>query len=234
MRCYIIDDQEHGIINLSRRILKTPGLTLAGSDTDPVVAINKILSGAVQVDIVFADVEMPGMTGLELARKINDRAAVIIVTGHVDYAIEAIDIGVVGYLTKPISTVHFLHAVERAKQWLENRDRMLARRPDSIWIPLDRHHDVLIAVSNIIWLQAINKYVTIHLSEGEPLIIASALNAFDAILPGALFLRIHKSHVVNLSFIVKRSYNQVILTTGLALDIGPSYMDVYKNKMNVL
>ncbi len=233
MRCYIIDDQEHAIVNLSHHIAATPGLQLVGSDMDAVSGVKKIVSGTVQTDIVFLDIDMPDMDGIEVAERVGDRAVIIFVTAHVDYASDAIDLGAVGYLSKPVRSEKFLKAIERAKRWLGNND-FQHRRPDSIFVRSDSNHSHQVFLKDLIWLKASNKYVLLYTTNAKPLMVNNTLSNFEMLLPGSEFVRIHKSHIINLKFVSRIVFNQVILSNDIVLDIGPTYASSLRNRLNEL
>ncbi|MCH5717849.1 LytR/AlgR family response regulator transcription factor [Niabella hibiscisoli] len=233
MRCYIIDDQEHAIVNLSHHIAATPGLELVGSDMDAVSGVRKIVSGTVQTDIVFLDIDMPDMDGIEVAERVGDRAVVIFVTAHVDYASDAIDLGAVGYLSKPVRSDKFLKAIERARRWLGNNE-LSHRRPDSVFVRCDSNHSYQVFLMDLIWLKASNKYVLLYTTNAKPLMVNNTLSNFEMLLPGSEFVRIHKSHIINLKFVSRIVFNQVILSNDIVLDIGPTYASSLRNRLNEL
>lgn len=231
MRCFIIDDQEHAIVNLAHHITATPGLELVGSDMDAMSAVKKIASGKVNTDIVFLDIDMPDMGGIEVAERIVDRVVIIFVTGHADYAADAIDLGAVGYLSKPVRSDKFLKAIDRARRWL-SANNFQHQRPDSIFVRSDSHHSFQVTLKDLVWLKASNKYVLLYTTNAKPLMVGNTLSNFEMLLPATQFVRIHKSHMVNLSFISRIVYNQVILSNGQELDIGPNYAEALKKRLN--
>lgn len=234
MRCYIVDDQQHGIVNLSRKILKTPGLELVGSETDPVIAVNKILSGVVQTDVVFADVDMPDLNGLDLARSIQGKAFIIFVTGHPDFALDAIDIGAVDYLLKPVSTVHFLRAIERVRERAANRFKTGIKSVDHIYIK-NNSRLTRIFLNDLMWIQGNNKYVNLYFNDIKPLIlVSSTLTHLESILPLDTFVRIHKSHIINLNYVLSITNATVTLKNKTRLDIGPAYQDGFYKRLRIL
>jgi len=233
MRCFIIDDQDHAIVNLSYHIAATPELQLVGSDNNAMSAVRKIVTGEVQTDIVFLDIDMPDMDGIEVAERIGDRVVIIFVTAHADYASDAIDLGAVGYLSKPVRSDKFLKAIERARRWLSNNG-FQHRRPDSIFVKTDSNHSYQVFLKDLIWLKASNKYVLLYTTNAKPLMVNNTLSNFEMLLPASDFARIHKSHIVNLNFISRIVFNQVVLSNDLTLDIGPNYVNSLKSKLNEL
>src|ERR1700744_6614696 len=114
--CYIVDNEEHAIGVLADYINTTEGLELAGTTLNPVAAHREIMSGKIKADITFLDIEMPQLSGLELAEQIQAKTHVIFTTAHEQFALKAFDLDVVDYLLKPITYARFLSSVKRVKE----------------------------------------------------------------------------------------------------------------------
>lgn len=122
IRVMVVDNEEHGIAALVELISRVPELILVDKETDPLSALNKIAGGTVNVDLVFLDVEMPGLNGLELARLMGEQVLKIFVTSYSHYAVDAFGPSTLDYLTKPIETSKFLRAVQWASERLKERN----------------------------------------------------------------------------------------------------------------
>src|SRR6476620_4809192 len=119
--CYIVDDESHAVETLSAYIERVPGLSLIGSATNPLIALEEI-SGTVHPDITFLDVDMPQLSGIELAGLINDRTKVIFTTAFSDYAVAAFEKNASDYMLKPISFERFLTSVKKVTDNLPPRN----------------------------------------------------------------------------------------------------------------
>ena len=115
LTCYIVDDESHSIEILKSFIEKTPGLELAGSSTDPLFALNEVMVAG-PPDITFLDVDMPELSGLELAGLINEYTKVVFTTSFPEYAIDAFEIDAEDYLLKPIAYERFLKSIKKVKK----------------------------------------------------------------------------------------------------------------------
>ncbi|MCF3109614.1 LytTR family DNA-binding domain-containing protein [Niabella sp. CC-SYL272] len=232
--CYIVDDQPHVIDMLSYYVRGTEGLELIGSERNPICAINKIFSGVVQPDILFLDIDMPDMDGLELSRQVGDRAVVIFITGHSEHALEAFDIGAADYLLKPPSMNSFLRAVDRAKERLKQRQppELLS---DFIFVRLDSRNLTKVQLNDIERITVNDKYVYLFLvGNKKPLIINNSLNHIEAALPAHLFVRIQKSCMVNLTHVQSVVANRVIMNDGTIVEVARRFLQNFYARLNAI
>ena len=234
MRCYIIDDQEHVLTGLSQLVNNTPGLELVDVESDPVIALNNILTGKVKVDIVFVDVHMPDLNGVDLARSIQGKACIIFITGDPDFALDAFDIGAVDYLLKPISTVHFLRAIERARERMTIRLNPIVPETDQIYVRTNSRL-TRVFINELMWVQGNNKYVNLYFNNAKPwLMVSNTLSHLESILPSGAFMRIHKSHIINLSYVLSISNNKVTLKDKTQLEVGATFQEGFYKRLKIL
>lgn len=189
LRCLVVDDDPVARTVLERFIARREGLELTGSIDNPVDAANLIDHG--EIDILFLDVMMPEMTGLELIRSLASAPRVILVSAHPDFAVDAFDAEVVDFIVKPVSWPRFLRAVERAARIGadEQKPNALFARADGRLVKID-----LAAVQ---WCEAQGDYVMIHSKESS-LLASTSMRKLEEELPKRDFARVHRSYIVRL------------------------------------
>jgi two-component system, LytTR family, response regulator len=221
--CYIIDDEEHAISTLADHIERTPGLTLAGRQTDPLRALEELRTLETP-DILFLDVDMPGISGLELASLINPAIRIVITTAFASYAAEAFDKDAVDFLLKPVSYPRFLKAIAK----LESRQPAPSAETasgNSFFInPATRGKMIQIYYDDIFYVEGLKNYVIIY-TQDEKHISYLGLQEMQDALPPSRFIRVHKSFVVNLARVKSVEGQKVNLSNGMILPLGGSYKD---------
>jgi len=198
-RVVAIDDEPLALQLVKGYVEKTPTLELAGAFDNPVDAVAFIRSG--DVDLVLLDIQMPDLTGTELARVIAGGPKVIFTTAYEKYALEGFRLDAVDYLLKPFSYAEFLKAVQKAEK-LINLERKelpsLEIRNEFLFIRSD-YKIGRIDFSEIHYIEGLKDYVKIFLrGEKKPLLSQSTLKALESRLPEDRFMRVHRSYIVNL------------------------------------
>lgn len=200
MNCIIVDDTELARTALKLLIAQVDFLTLTQECSNPVDAFNYLKKEP--VDLVFLDVEMPGMTGIELIKNLEKRPIIILITAKKNYAIEAFELNVADYIVKPVNLSRFMVAVSRAKELFDEKDQKLEineKEKDYIFV---RSNSVLtkIKINDIIYIQALGDYVNIFTDKRYTVHIT--LRGMEEKLPVSKFYRLHRSYLVGLDHIV--------------------------------
>lgn len=220
--CLVVEDEQPAQWALKAFISETPNLELAGTAFDAVQALEILKSRP--IDLLFLDINLPGLSGLEMLDSIEFQPMVIFTTAHASYAAESFEYNVVDYLIKPVSKQHFDRAVSRAyertllKEVLDNSDEALP----SARIELNLGGATeSVDTADILYLQSYGNYVKVYL-EGRMLLATSTTHQLQSQLPAKSFLRIHKSFIVNRRYIKAYSNNSVVVGQE-KLPIGISY-----------
>ncbi len=230
MTCYIIDDEQHAIDTLIRYVNKSPDLSLAGSSTSPVHAI-AALKSIPAVDLIFLDVDMPEISGLEAVGLLPPAANLIFTTAHSNYAYDAFQSNAIDFLLKPVSFAKFTGAIGKA-QTRVNVAPFLSpvqhkEEQSSLFIkPGTRGKVVQIQTSEIIYIEGLKNYVIIYTGSGKHITYLTLAEALAA-LPKNLFTRIHKSFVVNILKIDTVEGNKVMMKGNINLTIGTAYKEPF-------
>ena len=206
-----IDDEPLALQLVKGYIEKTPFLELAGSFDNPVDAVVYIKSS--DVDLVLLDIQMPDLTGTELARVISGGPKVIFTTAYEKYALEGFRLDAVDYLLKPFSYAEFLKAVQKAQKLIELETKQLPSlevKNDFLFIKSE-YKIRRINLSEINYIEGLRDYVKIFLTEEKkPVLSLSTLKALEARLPENRFMRVHRSFIVSLEKVKVIDRNRIV------------------------
>ncbi|KQC01166.1 LytTR family DNA-binding domain-containing protein [Pedobacter sp. Hv1] len=232
MKCLIVDDQKAFHLIIGNLIGLDPSLTLIGSYVDAFMAHKVIVEE--EIDLLFLDIEMPGMNGIELAKIIQDKGPMVIfTTSQTEYALEAFNLNVIDYLIKPIEPSRFLKAVEKAKKVAKTKDLVMSSENDEFVFIRDSYTIRRIKIADILYLEASVNYVNIHLSSGQSYSIHSSITSLEEKLPKNLFFRVHRSFIVNLGK-VDTIEGKTLVVNGHMVPIADAYRTALNRRMPIL
>ncbi|MEM1339113.1 MAG: LytTR family DNA-binding domain-containing protein [Bacteroidota bacterium] len=213
MRCIAIDDEPLALSLLKDNIERIPFLDLVGTCNDVFEAMSILEKN--QIDLIFIDIHMPGLSGLEYIKSLPVKPLVIFNTAYEKYATEGYDLDIVDYLVKPVSMDRFLRACQRAKNQFVlktgKNDRSNETNKDYFFVNSD-YSLVKVQFDDIIWLQGYGDYVKFHLKGAEfPLVVRTSFKSLETELPNTRFIRIHKSYIISVNTISAIKKNTVFL-----------------------
>lgn len=193
LNCAIVDDEPLALSLLESYVDKTPFLRLAGKYSSAVQAM-KELPGK-HVDLLFLDIQMPELNGLEYSKMIDPATRIVFTTAFGQYAIDGYKVNALDYLLKPISYVDFLQAANKALQWFE-----LLQQPkediQSIFVKSD-YKLVQIELSKILYVEGLKDYIKIYEEDvPKPILSLMSLKTMEELLPASRFIRVHRSYIV--------------------------------------
>ena len=227
-----IDDEPLALQLVKGYIEKTPFLELAGVFDNPLEAVGFI--GSSDVDLILLDIQMPDLTGTELARVISGGPKVIFTTAYEKYALEGFRLDAVDYLLKPFSYAEFLKAVQKAEKVIElekNRLPSLEVKNDFIFIKSE-YKTRRINFSEIHYIEGLKDYVKIFLTgEKKPVLSLSTLKALEARLPGEKFMRVHRSFIVNLDTVKIIDRNRIVFGE-VRIPVTDQYKDNFQKYLD--
>lgn len=192
-KALIVDDNKVARVMLAEMLKKIEGIKLSGEFEDAPSAMATIKKN--EIDILFLDVEMPGMSGLELLRVVPERPLTILITAQPGYAVEAFELNVVDYLVKPFSLARVMVAIEKAIELLEMKNTNINQVENNNIFIKDGKVIRKIFLQQILWMEAKGDYVKIVTQNGN-FIIHSTLSSLEEKLSGAEFVRIHRGYVI--------------------------------------
>lgn len=223
LKCLIVDDESMARRLLEENIRQLPFLELVGMCKNPFEAMQVLQEK--QVDLMFLDIQMPGMLGTKFLQSLREKPMVIFVTAYANYAVESYDLDVIDYLMKPVSMERFTKAAFKA---LEEKQKLNALLTPSVSTPiLEKEEEtpdyffvnveyslVKITINDISHVESMKDYVKIFLTTAlKPILTKSTLKAIEEKLPSKNFMRVHKSFIVNIDKIESiRSQNIAIGT----------------------
>lgn len=210
-------------------VKQNSALELAGSCVSAIEAAN--LLDQTPIDLVFLDIEMPVMSGLEFIRSLTNRPQIVLVTAKEGYALEAFDVDVTDYLLKPVSYGRFLQAVQRAQR--KAGTSAAADRPklSHVFVKSDGRL-VKIELDSIRWIEAQGDYVVIRTTERR-FIVHSTMKALEEKLPASHFARVHRSYIVSIDQI-DGIEDTTILIDREVIPIGSSYRESLLQRLNTI
>lgn len=221
-RCIIVDDEPISINILSKYVAAVPILELSGTCSNGLQAFD-LLFGK-KIDLIFLDIEMPGLQGTELVKSLQHPPAIIFTTAHKDFAAEAFELDALDYLVKPVSFERFLKAINKLPRNSPEGNEIVGLMSNYLYFRSGRKM-VKVLYENILYIECLKDYVLIHRQNEPEVKVKQAFNALEAILPRHLFLRIHRSFIVSKPKITAFSRDFVEIGP-LEIPIGRKYKEV--------
>ena len=241
LSCIIVDDEPLAVKLMESFVTKTPDLKLVGSFTDSVEAVNALQEE--KPDLLFLDIQMPDMNGMELARIVPKETRVIFTTAFKEYAFESFEVSALDFLLKPIRYNKFIAAVEKARQWYgreEPSQPAVATSPiatpaaplSTLFLKVDGAFRQ-IAVSDILYVCGMKDYVMFYIDgERKPLITHLTMKSVEDMLPADRFMRVHRSYIVALDKIRSVDRNDCIYIGDEVIRVTDAYREEFANFLN--
>ncbi|RYD94176.1 MAG: response regulator transcription factor [Sphingobacteriales bacterium] len=231
MKCIIVDDNKMARMAMKQLVNQVKDLELIEECEDAMEAYNII--NKQPVDLMFLDIEMPGMTGLELTKNLGSKSPLIIfTTAKTDYAVEAFELNVVDYLVKPIQPGRFLQAVERAQETIaSDKEEVKVEAQEFVFV---KDNGILkrINVEEILYLEAMGDYVKVHTPQKFHVLHAT-LKSIEEKLSPQKFIRVHRSYIVSLSKI--DFIQEGVISIGKAsVPVADTYRTALNKRLNLL
>jgi len=231
LNCLIVDDEPLALDLLEAYVKRTPFLCLKGRCSSALEVLQVLKEQA--VELIFLDIQMPELTGLELSRIIGSQVRIIFTTAFEQYALEGFRADALDYLLKPISYPEFLKAAGKALQWFEmsRKTTIPAKEDDCIFVKAD-YRLQKIALHQIYYIEGLKDYVKIYL-EGAPSPVVSliSLKSLEEALPSASFIRVHRSYIVNLEKVSVIERNRIVFGKTY-IPVSDSYREKFLEVIN--
>ena len=228
IRCIIVEDDPVSQAVMEGLVQRAGILQLQASFNDPIKAIQWLSDNS--TDLILLDIEMPGLSGLELLQSITSKPQVIIISSKEQYAIEAFDYDVAGYLLKPVKEyAKFLKAALKVKERLATKTE--PPNTDSIFIKVDSLLTHLV-LNDILWVEAFGDYVKIN-TDKKVFTVYSTMKMLEDKLPASVFMRVHRSFIVNTKKITNIDQGNLLIEKKI-IPIGNSYREQLMKSLNML
>jgi two-component system, LytTR family, response regulator len=232
LHCLAIDDEPLALELLEDNISQVPFLQLAGKCSNAMEAI-QFLKGH-SVDLIFLDIQMPGLTGLQFIQSLTQRPMIILVTAYEKFALDGFNLDVVDYLVKPVPFDRFIKACNKAWELYQLKNKTTTtteNAPEYFFVNVEYSlHKVEFA--DILWIEGLKDYVKINLkSSSKPIVTRMSMKALEDQLPPSKFLRTHKSYILAVAAISSIRKNSVFVG-NTEFPVGDSYKDAVAALIN--
>jgi two-component system LytT family response regulator len=240
LACVVVDDNEMNRLTLEHYVGITEGLTLAGTFADGVACLNYFRTGG-EADILLLDISMPELTGLDLVRILPEPLpAVVLVTSHRDYAVDAFELHVADYLVKPLDYARFSRTVDRIRSQrvavapapaspAEGAEPMFGADGNSLFLKINNRL-VRVNFDEVLYIEAMSMYSVLVTAKHKHIVYAT-LKTFEERLPFAHFVRVHRSYMVNTQLIEAVEDNQLQLPGGHEVPVAKAYQDSFFKRL---
>lgn len=225
LKCIIIDDEPLARELLKAYVDKTPSLSLIGSFESAAEAVKTVMDG--DADVIFLDINMPMLNGIDFAAIVPSTTRIIFVTAYDSYAVQGFKVNALDYLLKPVSYPDFLKSIGRALEWKSMSEAYSAKRkqdnatPRMITIKV-RNQLMQIRLDSIEYVEARNDRVIVFRKNAEPLSSLTKLREIEELLPTDTFMRVHRSFIVNVPLVEIVERNRIVF--------GKTYVPISDNK----
>lgn len=223
LTCAIIDDEPLAVKLLENYVQRTPQTELVATYSGAVQAVPGLEEHP--VDLIFCDIEMPELNGLQFAKMIADtRSRIVFTTAYANYALQGWKADALDYLLKPVDYQDFLAAVQKARKWFARELPRLPDAADGFFVKSD-YKLVLVRFSDILYVEGLKDYVKIYVTTDlRPIISLISMRAVEAALPADHFMRIHRSFIVNVNHIGVIERGQIVFGDKM-IPVSDSYRE---------
>jgi DNA-binding LytR/AlgR family response regulator len=233
-KCLIIDDEPLAIEVIQNYIEKVGNIDVVctcSCATDAFSILQKK-----QIDLLFLDIQMPGLTGIEFLRTLRNPPKVILVTAYREFALEGYELDIIDYLLKPVSFERFLKAVNKYFEMSNNNDLVVVNHTSSeseeSYIYIKSNKKVFkILLKHIQYVESLKDYIKVYIENRKPIVAKQTLQSIEAMLPAKKFLRIHRSYIVSIDLITGFTATAIELN-DIELPIGRNYKQQVFSQLN--
>ncbi|HRG37633.1 MAG TPA: LytTR family DNA-binding domain-containing protein [Bacteroidia bacterium] len=232
--CLIVDDEPLAVDLLNRYVLRTSFLQCEGQCNSAIDAMS--ILGSKKIDLIFMDIQMPELNGIEFSRTLHKDIRVIFTTAFDDYALEGFKVNALDYLLKPFNYEEFLIAANKAKDWYELIQAKRVAEPvdDSNFIFVKSEYKrVKINLNEVLYFEGLKDYIKIWLKGiTKPILTIMSLKSLETQLPSTKFMRVHRSFIIALDKIQVVERGQVIMHNQAHVKIGDQYKEKFQSFMS--
>ena len=229
IRCIAIDDEPLALKQIADYISKTPFLELAGLCESALQALE--LLDKTPVDLMFVDVNMPDLSGMDFVKTLENPPFIVFVTAYSEYALEGFRVDAIDYLLKPISYSDFLKSVNKVKAWfdaMQQKPAEVMSNKDFLFIKSE-YKILRINFDDINYIEAMSEYIRIHLVNSKPVMTQLSMKSIEDQLPDDRFMRVHRSFIINLSKISVIERNRIIFDGTVYIPVSDQYKSKFQN-----
>jgi len=230
IRCLIVDDEPLALNLIEGYVEKTPFLELAGKCSSAYEALEKI--AAEKIDLLFLDIQMPGLTGMELSRSLKNGPKVVFTTAFEEYALEGFKVDAIDYLLKPFNYEEFLKSANKAREWISVTSGGSSETDPNALFVKSEYKLVKIDLQKVLYIEGLKDYAKIFLlDQTRPVMTLMSLKSLEEQLPSQQFMRIHRSFIVRLDRIDLIERNKVVIGQ-VGITIADAYKETFQAYLN--
>jgi len=224
LNCLAIDDEPLALELLEDNISQVPFLKLSASCSNPIEAMNILQHQT--IDLIFLDIQMPGLTGLQFIKTITIKPMFILITAYEKYALQGYDLDVVDYLVKPVPLDRFIKACNKAWELHQLKTKKETEAEPSPYFFINADYSLVkVVFADIMWIEGLKDYLKIHLkSTSKPLVARITMKSIEEQLPPSMFLRVQKSFIISKDYITSVRKNSVFIN-DVEIPVGDIYKD---------
>ena len=228
IKCVSIDDEPLALKQINGYIEKIPGLQLLSSFTSAIKALHFLQENA--VDLMFVDINMPDMSGMDFVKSLSNPPKVIFTTAYREYAAEGFQVDAADYLVKPISFSAFVKAVDKTSQryFSDIESKESIRNNEQFLFIKSEYKIVRLNLDNIKYIEGMRDYVRIHLENEKPIMALLGMKNIQQHLPSKSFMRVHRSYIVNLNKIHTIERNRIVFDQKVHIPISDQYKEEFQ------
>lgn len=228
MRCAAIDDEPLALKQISGYISRTPFLELVAAWPGAVEAVGELAD--CRLDLLFIDIDMPSLNGLDFVRSLKGGGPMVIfTTAYSEYAVEGFRLEATGYLLKPIGYTDFIRAAERALRRLKQRQTPAVNENTGRLFVRSEYRIVPVDVAAISHIESMGEYLRIHIEGSpQPVTTLGSIRSMADRLPAGDFMRIHRSHLVNMRHIASIERGVIVTPGGMRIPVGQQYREEFR------
>lgn len=221
LRCVAIDDEPPALMLMKEYISQSPNLQLQQTFDDAISGSEFLRNNP--VDLLFIDINMPDISGLDLVKTLEVRPMIIFTTAHKKFALDGFELDAIDYLLKPISSERFTRAVTKAVEYFEYKKKVPAEGNENLFV-YSEYRMIKVPLSDIEYIESLEDYIRINLSNAKPVMTLMTMKKVMEILPLSRFKRIHRSYIVALDKVKSILNRKAKLASGVELPISDSYL----------
>jgi len=227
LKCVAIDDEPLALKLIARYVHQFPDLQLVQTFEDAIPGAEYLKQG--QVDLLFIDINMPDISGIDLVRSLAEKPIVIFITAYKNFAYEGFELEAIDYVLKPIDFKRFTRAVEKAIDYYKYKNKPEEKAEESLYV-YSEYRMVKISLADIEYIESMEDYIKIHIHNEKDVLTLIPLKKILEKLPADKFQRIHRSYIVPVNKI-KAIHNRKVQLADVELPISDSYLDFARNWM---
>lgn len=231
IKCIAIDDEPHALRQLAEYIEAVPYLSLEGTFESALVACSFLQKNA--VDLIFVDISMPDINGIDFVKSLPKNVKIVFITAHSEFAYEGFQLDAADYLLKPISFTDFLKSANKVNERYFRQDSSLPEiRKDRDYLFIKSEYRIIrINFRDIKYIESKREYVKIYLEGREPITSLMSIKKLEEVLPDNIFMRVHRSFIVNLNKITVVERNRIVFDNKVYIPVSENYGEKFQKYM---